>query len=262
MHGRDREVLLRAALDGLGGVGRYIAKGDRVLLKVNAAFATPPALCATTHPDLVAAMARLCYEAGADRVIVTDNPINDPQSCFMLSGIRSGAEKGGADIIMPGPDEFTSYSLAGAKHIVDWPVLGGPFAGVNKLIGMAPVKDHYRSGGSMSLKNWYGLLGGRRNLFHQDVHTLIKELSQMVQPTLVVLDGTWTMMRNGPTGGSLADLKQTDTLIAGTDPVAVDTVGADLLEKSLNELTFITLSEKSGSGTTDIRSLKVAEETI
>ena len=84
---------------------------------------------------------------------------------------------------------------------------------MTKLIGIAPVKHHHRSGASMSMKNWYGLLGGRRNIFHQDIHTIIAELAAMVKPTLVVLDGTTTMMANGPTGGSLADLKQTHTMI-------------------------------------------------
>ena len=69
-----------------------------------------------------------------------------------------------------------------------------------KLIGIAPVKDHHRSGASMSMKNWYGLMGGRRNTFHQDIReNIIKELAMLVSPTLVILDGTITMMSNGPT---------------------------------------------------------------
>ncbi|MHC4586863.1 MAG: DUF362 domain-containing protein, partial [Planctomycetota bacterium] len=70
-----------------------------------------------------------------------------------------------------------------------------------KLIGITPVKHHARAGASMSMKNWYGLLGGRRNIFHQDINTIIAELSMMVKPTLVILDGTEVMMTNGPTGG-------------------------------------------------------------
>jgi uncharacterized protein (DUF362 family) len=93
---------------------------------------------------------------------------------------------------------------------------------VDRVIGMAPVKDHHRSGASMTLKNWYGLLGGRRNIFHQDIHTVIQELAMMIRPTVVVLDGTQSMMTNGPTGGSLSDLKPTGTLIVSTDPVAAD----------------------------------------
>ena len=107
----------------------------------------------------------------------------------------------------------------------------------------------------MTMKNWYGLLGGRRNVFHQDIHNIIKELAVMVRPSLVILDGTVTMMRNGPTGGSLSDLKQTDTLIVSTDQVAADAFGATLLEKSVDSLAFIKKAERAGAGTAAWRSL-------
>lgn len=77
---------------------------------------------------------------------------------------------------------------------------------------MAPLKSHFRSGASMTMKNWYGLLGGQRNIFHQDIHGIIEELSLLMRPTLVVLDATFTMISNGPTGGSLSDLKPTNQI--------------------------------------------------
>ncbi|MBP8646723.1 MAG: DUF362 domain-containing protein, partial [Syntrophobacteraceae bacterium] len=228
VHGEDRIRALRAAVGALGGMGVFIKKGDRVLIKVNAAFAVPPVLGATTHPDLAAEVSRLCLQAGAASVAVTDNPINDPVSCFSLTGIAEAVRTTGAKLVLPQDGLFAPATLAGGSLIRDWPFLQGPFRGVNKLIGIAPVKDHHRSGASMILKNWYGLLGGRRNVFHQNVHELIKELALLVKPTLVVLDGTTVMMTNGPTGGSLSDLKKTNTMIAGTDPVAVDAFGATL----------------------------------
>ena len=107
----------------------------------------------------------------------------------------------------------------------------------------------------MTLKNWYGLLGGRRNLFHQDIHNIIKELSMLLKATFVILDGTTTMMHNGPTGGSLSDLKETGTKIVSTDPVAADSYGATLLERTLEDLPFIRKAESEGVGTADYASL-------
>ena len=105
----------------------------------------------------------------------------------------------------------------------------------------------------MIMKNSYGLLGGRRNIFHQDIHNIIKELAIMVQPTLVILDGTTTMMSNGPTGGSLSDLKQTNTMIVSTDQVAADAFGATLLGKNKAQLPYILKAEAAGLGTADMR---------
>jgi uncharacterized protein (DUF362 family) len=241
-HGDDRGRMVREAVGALGGMAAFIRPGDRVLLKVNAAFAAPPAIGATSHPELVAQVVRMCREAGAAKVLVTDNPINDPGSCFTLSGISAAAHAEGAEIVLPGLDLFEPYSVPGATLIRHWPVLTAPLRRVDKVIGLAPVKDHHRSGASMTIKNWYGLLGGRRNIFHQQIHTIISELAMLIKPTLVILDGTLSMMHNGPTGGSFDDLKATQTLIAGTDPVAVDTRGAELLGKTIEDLPHLRMA--------------------
>jgi uncharacterized protein (DUF362 family) len=259
VHGSDRRATLHLALKALGGIETFIKNEDRVLLKVNAAFASPSILSATTHPDIVSEMARLCYKAGAESVVVTDNPINDPSSCFALSGIEEAARASGARVYLPNVDAFKPISVKRAKLIRNWPVLVGPLKNITKIIGLAPVKDHHRSGASLTMKNWYGLLGGRRNIFHQDINTIISELAMMVRPTIVILDGTVTMMTNGPTGGSLTDLKQTDTMIISTDQVAADAFGATLLNKSSRDLPFISKAEAAGVGTADYRSLNPVE---
>jgi uncharacterized protein (DUF362 family) len=262
VHGNDRAQNLQLALKAIGGIESIVQRGDRVLVKVNAAFASPPLLSATSHPRLVAEITRLCYNAGAASVSVTDNPINDPASCFQLTGIAEAARSAGANVILPVGQYFKSKTVPGAKLIQNWPVLYEPLAGVNKLIGTAPVKDHHRSGASMIMKNWYGLLGGRRNIFHQDIHNIIKELAMMIRPSLVILDGTTTMVSNGPTGGSLADLKDTNTMIVATDQVAADAYGATLLGKSATDLAFIAKAEAMGVGTADYRSLNPQEISV
>jgi len=259
--GQDRVTSVRLGLEAIGGIESFIKRGDKVLIKVNAAFATAPALSATTDPRLLSEVVRLCLKAGASEVAVTDNPINDPQSCFALTGIGEAARSSGAKVIYPKQTFFRPVTLPGGNLIRKWPVLVAPFEGVGKVIGMAPVKDHHRSGASMTMKNWYGLFGGRRNIFHQNIHEFIMELAMLVKPTLVILDGITAMMTNGPTGGSLADLKQTNTLVVGTDQVAVDAFGATLLGKSVHDLPYIMKAEAAGAGTADFESLGPARVT-
>ena len=256
VRGEDRVATLRLALKSLGGIETFIKKGDRVLIKVNAAFASPAMLSATTHPAIITEMTQLCFRAGAVSVVVTDNPINDPASCFTLTGIADAASKAGARVLLPRDDLFSPMTIKGAKLIRNWPVLYKPFTDITKVIGMAPLKDHHRSGASMTMKNWYGLLGGRRNIFHQDIHGIIMELAVMVKPSLVILDATTAMMTNGPTGGSLSDLKETNAMIVSTDQVAADAFGASLLGRSLDQLPFIGKAEAAGIGTADYLKLK------
>jgi uncharacterized protein (DUF362 family) len=206
---------------------------------------------------VIGEVVRLCYQTGkAKKVIVIDNSINDPASCFAISGIGKAATEAGAEVLMPKSSFFSNMTLKGGSLIKDWPVFCGPLAKANKFIGIAPVKNHERSGASMTMKNWYGLLGGRRNIFHQDINGIIAELAMMIKPTFVILDGTTSMMTNGPTGGSVSDLKKTNTMIAATDMVAADAFGCSLLGLMPASLPYLSLAEKAGIGTADYESLK------
>ena len=256
VRGTDRQAMFNQGIAALGGLESFIQKGDRVLIKVNAAFATPPTLGATTHPEILAAVAGHCFQVGAAQVCVTDNPINNPDSCFAITGIAGAAQETGARIIAPSASLFSPLSLPGGKLIENWPVMAGALTGINKVIVVSPVKDHQRAMASMTLKNFYGFLGGRRNVFHQDINGIITELSRLLKPTLCVLDGTVSMITNGPTGGSLADLKETGTMIISTDPVAADAVGVELLGRTLADVPYITMAQAAGAGQADYRLLK------
>jgi len=259
--GADRKQTVTKAIELLGGIERFIRSGDVVAIKPNVAFATPPMLGATANPEIVGQVAWLCLKAGAKKVIVLDNPINDPASCFTISGIGKAAKEAGAEIAMPKDHLFRNTTLHGGKLIKNWPVFFGPLENADKLIGIAPIKHHHRSGASMTMKNWYGLLGGGRNIFHQDINTIIAELAMMVKPTLVILDGTEVMITNGPTGGSKSDLKRMDTMIASCDMVAADSYGSQLLGSKVTDLPYLTKAQDAGAGTTDWRSLAPIEAT-
>jgi len=253
----DRVAAVDKAIDLLGGMERFIKPGDRVVIKPNVAFASPPALGATSRPELVAEVVRLCLARGrARQVCVTDNPINDPLSCFSLSGIGRAAEEAGAAVVLPKKHLFRPVTVGGAKLIRDWPVLFEPLAKADKLIGIAAVKDHSRSAASMCMKNWYGLLGGRRSVFHQDINTIIAELAVMVRPTVVILDAVEVMAANGPTGGSVRDLKRADTLIASCDQVAADSYACSFLGLKPGRLRYLAAAAEKGAGTTDYESHK------
>jgi uncharacterized protein (DUF362 family) len=260
-HGSQPEKLVAAALGMLGGMQSFVRPGEVVLLKPNVAFDRPASLGATTHPDVLRAVALQCLGAGASKVLVADNPINQPEGCFYKSGIQQAADAVGAEIILPRPSAFAPLRIDG-EVLTTWPVFIAPFEHADKVIGIAPCKDHNLCSASMTMKNWYGLLGGRRNQFHQQIHGIIADFPQMIQPTLVLLDGTRLLLRNGPTGGSLADVAAGDTIVAGTDMVAVDSVGCGLLGRSPDELEYLLRAQARGLGTTRWRDLVWREEQV
>jgi uncharacterized protein (DUF362 family) len=223
--GHDVPALVRAAVDAVGGIGRFVRRGDVVVVKPNVAFERAAALGATTNPEVVAALVRLVREAGAKEVRVADNPIESPEACFVRSGVQRAAVEAGAIVYLPRPSDFELLEVPGATWIARWPFFLRPFAGADKVIGVSPVKDHNLCRASMTTKNWYGLLGGRRNQFHQDIHGIVADLALMMRPTLVLLDGTRVLFRSGPTGGSLSDVRPGHTVVASTDSLAADAYG-------------------------------------
>jgi uncharacterized protein (DUF362 family) len=254
--GMNRARTLGAGLAALGGLGRFVKAGDKVVLKVNAGFAKPPRVGAAVHPDTVTALVRACRDAGAADVVVTDNPVNDPEDTFRVTGIGEAAEAAGGRVVLPRPEEFRDVSLPGGDLIRDWPVMAGPLDAATKVIGVATVKDHGLGGATLAIKNWYGLLGGRRNLMHQRMNDILVELARLVRPTLVVVDGTVSMMTNGPTGGSEEDLKPTGVMVVATDPIAADAFAVSLLGRRAEEFAWMKPAAAATGCTADWESLK------
>lgn len=269
-HGDDAGQMIEAALAAMGGMARFIQPGDVVVLKPNVAFDRAPALGATTSPEVLGAVARLVRGAGARRILVADNPINQPEGCFHKSGIAAAAAANGCELVMPTPSRFATLAVGRFKQdgalvgergeaLDQWPLFRDPFRHATKVIGIAPCKDHNLCGASMTMKNWYGLLGGRRNQFHQQIHSIVSDFPLMMKPTLVVLDATRILMKNGPTGGSVADLKPGRTVVVGTDMVAVDSYGYTLFERRQPPPAYLAKAQERGLGETDWRALKPVE---
>ncbi|MBN1424680.1 DUF362 domain-containing protein [Candidatus Fermentibacteria bacterium] len=248
------DVGVRRAVEALGGMDRFVLPGDRVLIKPNVGFDRPPSFGATTSPEVVSAVVRLCREAGAREVWVTDNPINNPRRCFAVSGIGSAAEAAGATVLLPRASDFGSIVIQG-EAIGSWEGLADLLGRADRLIGIPTVKDHNLAGISVTMKNWYGFLGTGRNTFHQKLDEVIADLAGAFAPTLVVVDGTRSLIRNGPTGGRASDVMATDQVAAGTDQVALDSWAAELMGRSSRAIKSIRLAERRGFGTSTWRSL-------
>lgn len=241
-----------AAVDQVGGLKHYIKPGDIVMVKPNVAFDRSPNLGATSNPLILETLINLLLiDCKAQEVRVADNPIESPPDCFRKSGVEQAAILGGGRVYLPDSNSFKMLHSPGTVLIENWWFFGRPFMNVDKVIGLAPVKDHNLCHASMGIKNWYGLLGGTRNQFHQDIHEIVSDLSVMLKPTLTILDGTNVLMQNGPTGGDPSNVKKGDMIMAGVDPVALDAyANKHALER--DELPeYLYKAEAKGSGKVD-----------
>jgi uncharacterized protein (DUF362 family) len=254
IQGDDPRQLVRRAFEELGGVRRFISRGDVVVLKPNIAWDRTPEQAANTNPDVVAEVVRQCQDAGAKKVVVTDVSCNDPRRCFERSGIAAAASKESAQVILPDPSRFKEVNLDGAV-LQNWPVFQ-PFLEADKIINLPIAKHHSLTGVTLGMKNWYGILGGQRQQLHQRINESVVDLADFVLPTLTIMDSYRILVRNGPTGGNLEDVAIKKTLVAGTDPVAIDAyVAKAYWNLDSNSLPYLTLASKRGLGRLDFENL-------
>ena len=249
--------LVRAAIDALGGMNRFVQKGDVVAIKPNIGWDRAPIHAANTNPEVVATIVRAAYEAGAKHVIVTDFSCNEPQRSFQRSGIWKAGYDAGAEIVLPADHHFKTIRMQG-RVLDEWPVLR-PIVEADKVINVPVVKNHSLARLTCAMKNWYGLIGGRRNRLHQDINTSIADLATFMRPTLTVIDAVRVLMRNGPQGGNVDDTKEMNTIIATVDQVAGDTFACELIGEKADGIDYIRQAHQRGIGTMDLRKIRMTE---
>ncbi len=255
------------AIDLLGGIGRWVKKGDRVVLKPNIGFPNPPEQATTTSPEVVRMVASLCHQAGAKQILILDHPIRRPEICLEKSGIKL-AGKG-----IPGTTVFT---LAEEKFFQEVPVPRGKSLSRVKVIkkvleadvfiNLPVAKSHGGAGVSLGMKNLMGVIWNRR-AFHirYGLDQAIADLSTVVRPHLTILDASRALVDGGPGGPGKVESPQ--KIVVGADPVAVDAYGVGLAEWygrkfSAPQVKHILSAHKLGLGEIDINKLKIKQETL
>jgi len=251
--GTDTGKMLRASVEKLGGITKFIQPGDKVLIKPNVGWDRQPEQAANTNPELVSAVVKLCREAKASEILVTDVSVNDSYRCFARSGIENAVLQSGGKILFTSESDFVHTDMKG-ELLKIWPV-SKFYHEADKVINVPIVKNHSLSKCTLAMKNWYGVLGGPRNQLHQDINTSIVDLAQAVRPTLTIMDATRVLKKNGPTGGNLSDVSIENTIIAGLDEVAIDSYSLQFLDLKKEDVPYIKLAEKRGLGTSDWRSI-------
>ena len=252
----EPRTLVQKVLGDLGGIGRFVRPQDVVVIKPNIAWDRTPEQAANTNPELVAEVVRQCRDAAAKRVIVTDVSCNEARRCFHRSGIAAAAQEAGAEVILPDPDLFREVDLGGVM-LKTWSVFT-PFLEADKIINMPIAKHHGLCGVTLGMKNWYGILGGQRSRLHQQIHQSLVDLAGFMLPTLTIMDCYRILLRNGPTGGNLEDVALKKTVVAGTDPVALDAyVAKAYWNLDPEHLPYLQLAANRGLGTLEFEKLAV-----
>jgi uncharacterized protein (DUF362 family) len=129
----------------------------------------------------------------------------------------------------------------------EWPVYT-PLINADKVINVPVAKHHNLSLFTAAMKNWYGILGGRRNRLHQNIDVSIADLATFMRPSLTVIDATRVLMRNGPQGGNIDDAQDVHQVIASLDQVAADAYACTLIGEKPENIAYLHMGHERGIG--------------
>jgi uncharacterized protein (DUF362 family) len=257
--GGDPATITARAITALGGIERFVRAGDDVIIKPNICVDYhPPEYAATTHPAVVAALTSLCLGAGARRVRVMDMPFGGtPETAYAVSGIGDAVRAAGGTMEVMSPIRFATTAIPAGRDITAWEVYQDILQ-ADVLINVPIAKHHSLARLSLAAKNLLGVIQ-RPNQMHRNLGQRIADLASLVRPSLTVVDATRILVDHGPTGGSLNDVRQTDTVIASQDMVAADAYAATLFGLRGEEIAYVKASAEMGLGTLDLGAIKIEE---
>lgn len=248
--------MTRFVIQALGGMNQFVKKGQTVLIKPNIGWDRTPEQAANTNPEVVAELVKMCYEVGAKKVWVLDRTCNEAKRCYLHSGIEEHAKNAGAQVRHIMNQRFKTITIPNALALDSWPIYQDVLE-ADVLINVPVAKHHSMSQLSLGLKNLMGIMGGNRGKIHTDFDQKIIDFNKVVVPKLTVMDAYRTLMRNGPQGGNLADVRLTAQVIAGTDRVAVDSYTASLFDFKPTQLEWLSLAAQQGLGVADLSRIKI-----
>ncbi len=251
--------LTEQAIAGVGGLKRFLGQGAVVWVKPNIAWDRTPEQAANTNPDVVATLVRMCFEAGAKRVKVGDHPCDKAPATYKSSGIADAVRALGAEVVMLDPSRFRETRIGGerVKTIPVYPEI----LECDLVINVPVAKHHVLARATLCMKNYMGVID-KRNTFHQAMAESLVDLTRFLKPRLCVLDAVRILKAHGPKGGRLEDVEMPLAVAAGTDIVALDAWGAEVLGRTPEEIPSVAAAEKAGLGTAKYRSLKLREAAV
>ena len=254
--GKDHAAITINAINAVGGIQRFVKKGDVVVVKPNIGWDRKPEYAANTNPIVVKTIVDACINIGAKKVKVFDNTCNDPRRCYQSSGINS-ALKGikGVELKYMEDERYKNVRLNGTA-LKEWELYDEALS-ANVLINVPVAKHHSLTRLTLALKNMMGIMGGNRGYIHRNIEESLSDINKVVKSHLVIIDATRILLNHGPQGGSLSDVKVLDRVIASTDIVAADAYATTLFDLKPQDIPTTVTAYRRNLGEINLNKIKV-----
>lgn len=253
----EPDVLFDRGIEAFGGMGRFVKKGQTVVVKPNIGWNVPPERAANTNPRLVRRIIEHCLQAGAKQVYVFDHTCDAWRDSYRTSGIEQAVKEAGGKMA-PGHSEgyFQTVAVAQGRRLREAKehelVLQA-----DVLINVPVLKSHGGARLTMAMKNLMGIVWDRGEWHANDLHQCIADFATYRKPDLNVVDAYNVLMRHGPRGVSAADVALMKSQLLSTDLVTVDAAAAKLFGLEPDAVDYIRIAHELGVGRKDLESLNI-----
>ncbi|MCC8134374.1 MAG: DUF362 domain-containing protein [Tannerellaceae bacterium] len=260
--GGEPEVMLDRALQELGGIERFVKKGQKIVIKPNIGWDRAPELAGNTNPKLVQALVKKCLDAGASKVTVFDHTCDEWRKCYVTSGIEEAVKAAGG-VIVPGNDEKYYKEVALPKGVsLKSTQIHEALLEADAWINVPVLKNHGGAKLTCAMKNYMGIVWDRRYFHQNDLQQCIADVCTWdKKPVLNIVDAYRIMHQNGPQGKSAADVATLKSLIASPNIVAIDTAALGLFNQvkqlDMEAVGHIGKGEELKLGTTNLDQVNI-----
>ena len=210
----EPEEMTRRAVEALGGMSRFVKTGDVVVVKPNICVAYHGfQYAATTNPWVVGAIVSMALEAGAKQVKVMDFPFGgSAEQAYSVSGIEAEVNRAGGKMVVMSQLKFIKTDIPQGTSIKNARIFDDVLK-ADVLINVPIAKHHSLARLTLAMKNLMGIIYNRQRM-HSNLGQRLADLNSRVKSNLVIVDAVRMLMANGPSGGSLSDVRKTDIIIA------------------------------------------------
>lgn len=261
--GGEPAELYKKGIEAMGGMKRFVKKGQKVVVKPNIGWDKTPEYAANTNPVLVSEIVKDCLAAGASEVVVFDHTCDEWEGCYKNSGIAEAAEKAGAKVAFAHDEKYYREVELPLAVKMKNPKIHEAIIDCDVWINVPILKNHGGAKMTISMKNYMGIVWDRGYLHRHNLQQCIADATTYEKrPVLNIVDAYRIMTQNGPKGKTTDDVQLAKAIFMSTDIVAVDTAATKFFsqyrEMSLDNLPYLSMAQNAKVGTMDIDSLKVA----
>ncbi|NNF99173.1 MAG: DUF362 domain-containing protein [Desulfobacteraceae bacterium] len=258
----EPHALFDAAIKAAGGMGRYVQKGQTVVIKPNIGWNREPEYAANTNPALVQRIIEHCVNAGAKKIYVFDHSVDHGQRCYKSSGIESAAKSSGA-LMVPGDHEryYQEVVVPGGQKLKKTKV-HELILESDVYINVPVLKHHGSSGLTLAMKNQMGVVWNRGEYHWRGLHQCIADFCRFRKPDLNIIDAYRITLRNGPQRAGADDVVMKKTLLLSPNIVAIDAAAAKIFGKDPQDISHIYYGHHGGIGNMDLNGLNIKRITL